>query len=762
MEYGLVLLWYVAFQTLSLLGLPLAAAMLPDGPRAAAAFSPVVALLAVSVVVYWLGHLAFGLPTVLVGLVVLAVGAVVALWRGGSEWVVGSTGLRAYAEAGAVFAVGFLMFVGIRVVDPAIDPASGEMFLDFGLLQTHLRSSVLPPEDMWFAGERLRYYYGGHLVAAELALLTDTPGRYAYNLALAGYFGLIVTSAYGLAAAIGGDHGADERVAGGVAAFVAALASNLYTPVRLLVDVLPDILAVPIGAGLATKAHIEAVDEFFYHNAAWLVDGAPTPFPLLSFLVGDMRPQTTGIPFLLLVAALCYAVYRTPAERRRRRAGLLAALVPAVAFLALVNTWALPTAGGLVALALLFAPARTKSILPEAVAGPLAARLPTAEASPIGAEAARIVGAVAVAVVVAGAAVVTAYPFFARSVGGRSVGFLPERTRLAHLLLVYGAFLVVFVPYLARRADSVIPDRRADVLVIGSWLLLVAGWVAGAAVLGLTVPLIAAGWLVCRRGGDVGFETVLIVAGAGLVLLVELLYVSDGAAPGRFNTMVKTTMQVWPLWAVAAGVVLARFLDVTDPVPTRWHPRVDSRQRNALLVAVLLVTLSLYGGLALRVHTIEEYPYGGPDHRVDDPSLDGTAYVATEHPHEGEAIRWLDDRPGQPTIVTEPGFSIYSWVSAPATLTGIPTVLGWQHQVDYHGNDPYDERVHDVANIYAGPPSERAGLLRKYDVRYVYVGPGERERYTTYDYADDPGISVAFENENVTIYRVEQAELESN
>jgi uncharacterized membrane protein len=46
-------------------------------------------------------------------------------------------------------------------------------------------------------------------------------------------------------------------------------------------------------------------------------------------------------------------------------------------------------------------------------------------------------------------------------------------------------------------------------------------------------------------------------------------------------------------------------------------------------------------------------------------------------------------------------------------------------------------------------------------VRYVVVGPNERERYgdDLRDFGERDGLSVAFENEAVTIYEVDRSAL---
>jgi YYY domain-containing protein len=272
--------------------------------------------------------------------------------------------------------------------------------------------------------------------------------------------------------------------------------------------------------------------------------------------------------------------------------------------------------------------------------------------------------------------------------------------------------------------------------------------------LGLAGPLLVGGWWLLRTQEDAGFPLLLVVAGAGLVVLVELITVEGE----RFNTIFKPYAQIWLFWAVGAGALAARLAagwpaDLLD---------VD-RQRLSLsgraLVAVLVVTTGLYGVFALPAHQGEP----GPAVDAEGRTLDATAYLEYQYPREAEAIRWLDDREGQPTIVTAaPGG--YVWEpdegqgsSAPASLTGVPTVLGWYHESQYRGEEPYELRLQKVRDIYTHQNrSYQRDLLSYYDVSYVYIGPAERARYGAITVDEVPGVTVAKEFQNVTVYRVEE------
>ena len=782
MEYGLVLLWLVAFQALALVGTPLAAVCFPRFADRGAAFALPISLAIMTIVVYWVGRISFGTITIVGVLTLLAALSVLALRYG--DGIDPSN----YVEVAAVFTVAFLFLVAIRAVDPGVVPGGGEKFLDYGLLNSLVRADQLPPEDFWFAGEPVRYYFGGHLMASLLTELTGTPVNYAYNLALAGFYAMLATAVYGLAGAIAADHGASRQLAGGLGAFLVAFASNLHTPVRVVLVLLPDglgrALAGPIGIDPATVAPgglrmlfpdifgvpPEQVPDgmaFSYWTASRAIPGTINEFPLFSFLNGDLHAHMMSTPFLLLVAALLYGYYRTPGTGLLRRRLLLAAVVPVGGLLALTNTWSFPAVGGLSLLALTFAPAHPLSLLPRSLADRLGV---AADAREVGGswmnrEVSRIGAALGIAVGVTLLAVLSVAPFFFGTASGRPVAFLPDRSGFGGLLLVHGAFLLLVALYLLPRVRPLVRRGRADRLVVLSGLFVTVGWLENVAAVLLVGPLLLLAWLLLRDDRDVGYELVLFVAGAGLVLLVEFLYIDDhmGGKYERMNTVFKLYMQVWVLWGVSAAVALARLVGGRFPVPSFTGSDTAERALGAGLAVVLVVSLSTYGVAAVGSHLANP--------AQQEATLDATYYIDHEteyakyygfNPEEGEAINWLDENvEGQPNMLSKPGLDIYQWVNAPSSLTGIPTVAGWVHEKGYRDGELYDRRVADVRTMYTGSWEQRRALLQRYNVEYVYVGPGEREEYGTdeVDFSQYPGISVAFENERVTIYRVDRSSL---
>ncbi|MEF8842291.1 MAG: DUF2298 domain-containing protein [Haloarculaceae archaeon] len=788
MEYGYALVWAAAFLALGLATLPVAAALFPRFPDRGATLALPVALATLGVVGYLVGHLAFGWPALLAGLAALGAGSYLL-----GERTDANPDVLLAAEAGLVFLLAFALLVAVRAVDPAVHPIGGEKFLDFGLLQSLLRAPRLPPEDMWFAGEPVKYYYGGHLISALLARLTFTPPRFAYNLALAGFYATLVTAAYGVAGAVAADHGAPRRLAAGLAAFLVGLAGNLFTFVQVIVWVLPDGLAGALATtfGWGTELLDWRPGAFSYWDASRVMSAEPgnpdafaliTEFPLFAWLNGDLHAHMTSTPFTLLVVALGYAYWRTPpGELTRRRLLVFGAVPPVVGLLAVVNTWSFPTALGVTWLALTFAPADPLDLLPPSLAG----RLPVATRTDGGGrestatgegavapdvgfdprrwlrlELGRTGGALALAVVLAVLALAWSLPFWLGTASGRSVGLLPgsERSAVRGLLVVHGGFLFAFVPYVARRGVHGL--ERPSLAVVAVGLLAIFAWAWDLAAVALFGPLLLAGWLLVRFRRDAGYETVLMVGGIGVLLLVEFLFVVEEAGPGRLNTVFKTYAQVWVLWSVAAAVMFARL-----PFPDRSTlptPRARTwRLAGTLLIVFLVLTTGLYASLALPAH----FERGSTTASADGPTLDATRFVDLTHPREAAAIAWVDSLSGTPNIVTAAPAG-YRWqpdegrgAAAPSSLTGVPTVAGWYHERGYRGSEAYTERVDDVETIYTGSPESKARLLAEYDVRYVYVGPTERARYGDVSFDEVPGVSVAetFDHRGertVTVYRV--------
>ena len=760
----LVVVWYAATLLVGLAALPLTTWLCPDWPDRGASLALPTGFAILTLTGFWVGQVRFGPYAAVLGVLVLAVVGLAA-----QRYGPGADPCAARAPA-AVFTVAFLVMLTVRVLGPAITPYAGEQFLDFGLIHAVRRTATLPPEDIWFAGERLRYYYGGPLLSGLLTWLTDTPPRYAYNLVLPVIFGSMAAAAYGLAAAMAAAGDRSSRFAGTLAVLLVAFSGTLATPLRALSSYLPhDVAAeslVVLYQGFRMP-YPEAVEagrylaggEFSYWAGRYVIPHTPNVFPFWTYVNGDLRPHMYAYQFLLLGAAVCFVYYRTDEARLTRRRLLLVGALPVVGgLLGLVNTWDLPALAGVTWLSLTFAPADPVTLLPAT----LRTRLPDAEG--LVGEGRRTLVAATVAAVVALLSVLWVAPFFLfHTAENEGLAFPGPGSGLGGLVLVWGAFLVVFALAALLLLSEWDRRRRVALVVTVGGALLVAV-VVGRPALALFGPLVVGGWWVARRGRTRSFAIVLVVGGAGLLLFTELAYARvwpyDPNAP-RWNTIYKVALQVWVLWGVAAAVAAASVAERVRGAASVSPPTFDGRRTlAATALALVLVSALVFPAFAFAGHLDQFVPADRPA----EPSLNATVDIGEGQSGRLAAARWLrTETTGQPTLASRPtNASVYSWqdgANAVSVLSGVPTLAGWEHAAGYHGREAYYERAARAESVYLGNWSAANTTLRELAVDYVLYGPAEFDAYGYWDHADRPGILVAYENDAVTIYAVNRSAL---
>jgi YYY domain-containing protein len=211
------------------------------------------------------------------------------------------------------------------------------------------------------------------------------------------------------------------------------------------------------------------------------------------------------------------------------------------------------------------------------------------------------------------------------------------------------------------------------------------------------------------------FALLLVAAGLGLTYLCEYIYIQD-VFMTRMNTVFKFYYQAWVLLALAStyGVYY---------VTSKWRGLKGYLWQGGLLL--LLAASLIYPWAALPSKM-------APGGTLGRPTLDGMAYLETSQPDDYAAIRWLRANvEGAPVILEATGgsYTPYGRVSA---FTGLPTLLGWGgHELQWRGN--YDEpgrREPDIEALYTTLDQEEAlRLLDEYDIRYVYLGSLEIDKY---------------------------------
>ena len=759
MEWVAIASWLVVVGILSALGAPIAAAIFERFPGRGGPFALHVGLAVILLSSFWIGHLRYAWVALVGALAILVTLSAICYDRGyRPDW-------RAVGEGYLVFLGGFLVAVAVRVTDNTIGPAGGEQFLHFGLLNAVRRASELPPEDMWWAGESVNYYYGGHVLVDQLSRLAATEPRLAYNLGLAVVFGLATAGAYGLVGAVVDTYGYDRRFGGVLGAVLLLFAGTLTTPVRLLFAQLPDSVSTGIGwfafEAIPSGEPREVVVAGYASFSEWtwwferrVVHGTLVETPLFSLVKADLHGHVTTIPFMVLLIAVALAYYLTPADRRLRRWGLLLGVFPALAgMVGWMNTWSLPGAVGIAWLALAFADAHPRSLIGESTNRDIdvSKRLAWAWS-----ESTRLIGATIGAVLVGLLGMAWIAPFVLFQLPSNDgIGVLPETSPIGPHLLLYGGYFAIFGLFLAiavwRRYGEQEYRRHLTALGIGTVVFAVILVVLELGAFAVAVPLALLAWWLLRRRPSIGFIGVLIIGTLGLILSMELVF-AEVWPPDRerLNTTYKVSMQAMVFGLLAtASIVTVLLSDQIPKLRQRVTPAGIGVVATVLIIVLLLGTfpvLTLGGEFG---DFIDAHPH-------TDASVDALSGHDRWNADQMEAISFLDERSGNPVLLEAPGEEIYTWVNPASTFTGLPSVLGWAHQRGYRGVETYYERQDQVDSIYTGSPEEAIQLLVEFEVDYIWVGEPEHDRYgdDLLEFEESPYIDVAFDNPAVTIYEV--------
>lgn len=233
------------------------------------------------------------------------------------------------------------------------------------------------------------------------------------------------------------------------------------------------------------------------------------------------------------------------------------------------------------------------------------------------------------------------------------------------------------------------------------------------------------------------FAFILILFGALVVLVPEFFFLRDHFGT-RMNTVFKFYYQGWLLWAIVAAFGVAYL--------------ITSLRGLIKILFISGIVLVLGAGLVYPILSLWTKTNGfKTTHGL---TLDGTAYLSRQSPDEVEAIEWLKQAPLG--VLVEAIGSSYSIYGRASTHSGQPSVLNWPfHQIQWRGSaEILGSRQADVEKIFTSNNwIEVDLLLRQYDVRYIFVGPLERNAYRVNDGKFERFLVKVFQNSSVTIYQ---------
>ena len=686
--------WYLAVFVLGFGFFPLTKTLLSSWFDHGYPFAKTIAILVITYTLFILGNLHI-LPfvwwtTALVTIIFFAINLI--YFRKKKERV----NFRLLLFEELLFMVSFFFLVYTRGQEPAIRGL--EKFMDYGFINSILRSNFFPPLDMWLSGTitqpegfPINYYYFGHLTGAFLIRLTDISPSIGYNLILATIFAQSITLAFSLCTNLVYLY---EKLVlkvkkiniiilsffGILGSYLLNLAGNLHT-VYLFTKGYPNEKPIPFWEIFSTYNPV----KYWYPNATRFIPLTIHEFPSYSYVVADLHGHVFDIPFVLLTIALL-VIFLIRSKGNKQKASDLKR--------GRFSWYKKLDSKYHISFTALFGFMTAIHYMTNAFDGPIYILLVTV-------------------------CFLIAY--------GLTYTFLVNTLLLFAFFLIFSLpFSLNFAPFASGIGLNCSPSQLVALKRIGPflfekgncqvsplWMLFVLWGFFAINFVSLLILQIK------KRGEENRNVFLALIFGLFtfsffLVLIPEFFYIKDiYPAHFRANTMFKLGYQAFMMMSIASTFVFYLI----------WKSRGAKRYILKLLFLIPFFLVFLYPFFSFPSY------YGKYDKK---PNLHGDTWLGESFPEDKEIVDYLNKNiSGQPTILEAQGDS-YTDFARISAYTGLPTVAGWWvHEWLWRGSpEVVGQRIPDIITIYTSPDVEETKkLIRKYKIRYIIVSHFEKQSY---------------------------------
>lgn len=588
----------------------------------------------------------------------------------------------------------FILFTYIRGFKP--EAYGTEKFMDYGFMTSMLRSEYMPPQDFWYSGTSLNYYYLGQYLASFLTRISFVKVTVGYNLMLmmvAAFAAVLPFSiVYNVILQFIRDSGKKSRilptVSGAIGGLAVCVAGNMHYPTYKWFEPL-----IRKFFGMEKSSY-----HYWFPDATRFIGYHPETndktiheFPCYSFVLGDLHAHVINIMFVLTVVGLLFAWM---INRRKKDnndfSPVKEILNPHIILISffiglfrMTNYWDLAIYFIVSGAVILFTNMVVYNFKGKAIL---------------------LVTAIQGVFVLAVSALIS-LPFII-SFDKIATNVLPtfKHTPLNQLIILWGLPFFVFFSYLCFMITDIIKKRKDTTDRDNTKRLKKMSFIR--LLFSELTP------------SDLFIITLGLCAG-GLVLLPEIIYIEDiySSDYARANTMFKLTYQAFILFGLCMGYILIRLMAYGG-----------SRRRIRYSIAgIALFAMSVcYAQNAVNAW------YGNIFKPSGYKGLDATTFMENEMPEDKKAIDWLNQNVSGMPVVLEANGNSYTDYQRVSVMTGLPTILGWRtHEWLWKSSEEkvkFREAI--VDKIYCSTDEEEVrSLIKEYNVSYIYVGKLEKEKF---------------------------------
>lgn len=726
-DFLFIVQWWFVFFLIGSLFLPLTFKLLGNFFDKGYLFSKVIGTIIISYVIFLLGlsHIApFTLPTIFI-VILISLGVNLVFFRNGFLKIIRKKWPIFLAEE-IIFLLGIIFWAFIKSHGPDIHGL--EKFMDFGFVNSILRSSYFPPKDMWFTPHPINYYYFGHLVTAVLTKISFISPSITYNLMLSTLFSFTFSLPFSIGANLiyflflkENENQNNKRLnvsniitivfSGLLTGFLTSLSGNLQTIYAFFKNFIGE---KPVPFWHLVFSPFTFPNSYWYPNATRFIHHTIHEFPSYSFVVSDLHGHVLDIPVVLLVLAIFLNGFKNITKNIKIQLLIFISFILAVMYM--TNAW--------------------DGIIYFIFAGILFLGLVFHSSYISSEKKLSLFNAVKYLLILGIGFFVFMLPF--------SINFKPFVSGIG--VLCAPEFLInldKIGPFLFETGHCQKSPWWQIITLHGFFYFFVFSFIFFI----ISKIKIKDSYIKIKNilPSD-GYILILIIISTLLVILPEIIYVKD-IYPDHYraNTMFKLTYQEFIMLSIASSYVLVRFI-------LNFKKNI---KKNKLFIPYFLFTVVL-------LTMIFSYPFFSVGSYFNELKinygLDGITYIKNLYPQDYSAITWINKNiKDQPVILEAQGDS-YTDYARISSNTGLPTVLGWTvHEWLWRGT--YDipaPRISEIQTLYESADVNTVkDLIRKYKISYVYIGALEIQKYPKLTEEKFRKIGkIIYQNENTKIYQI--------
>ena len=601
-----------------------------------------------------------------------------------------------------IFLIALFAWSFIRAAQPDIHNI--EKFMDYGFVNSILRSNYFPPKDMWFANFSINYYYFGHLVTAVLTKISGINSAITYNLMIASVFSFVFIESFSiglnLLKQIKNISLRKSILGSFLTAFLVALSGNLQTIYSFFLPYKGDI---PIPFWQLKFSPLTFPNSYWYPSATRFIYHSIHEFPSYALVLSDLHGHLLDTPFTLFTLALAFSLFLTLKTDGIKISNFLTGrnlifVFIASLFLAIMymtNAW-----DGILYFILIFVLLTITSIsgfIKSKKRITIKYFLPTVY----------LMLGVGILYFILTLPFNIFYKPFVSGLGficppdflikiGRIGPFVFEaqhcqRSYVWELLILYGFFYFWVISFLIFVFKN-IKNKVKNINLSDNFVL------------------------------------ILILCASLFILIPEFIYFKDiFTTYPRANTMFKISYQIFIILSLSSGYIIIRTVTAIKLFFKKNILHKIFAYYYLILALFLFLLISIYPIFAVNSYYngIKKY-YG----------LDGVNYLKKLYPDDYNAILWINKNINNQPIMLEAQGDSYTDFERISVNTGLPTVIGWTvHEWFWRNNyGSVSPRIEDVKIIYETKnASLTKSLINKYHILYVYIGDLERQKYTGLD-----------------------------